>query len=298
VLNSALAAIVYAMRDDDEDKTYGEKYKAEFFEGLIDAPFSMLPYIKDIYSMARGFTPKRPEMQLINDLYNRLKKFSFDKPLSYVRVAEALATFRGIPLKNINRDIEAIFDTSVNALRNAGIIDDPKADPAKAFELAKEKYDIHKRDANGSVNAAVSSVFYDIAYAAKEKGDKATYDSVKRYLLNGGRKASSFENAMQNREVKLLKEDERIAEAAQAEIDKDFHGRMEILKQFIAEGHKKDTVIKAISEEVSRLHKENAPTPEEFIEAYKTGNKSKWYPIYNRLKLAGWSHNDIIALIK
>lgn len=298
VLNSALAAIVYAMRDDDEDKTYGEKYKAEFFEGLIDAPFSMLPYVKDAYSIIQGYSPKRPEMQLIDDLYNRLKKFSFDKPLSYVRVAEVLAAFKGIPLKNINRDIEAIFDTSVNALRNAGIIDDPKADPAKAFELAKEKYDIHKRDANGSLNAAVSSVFYDIAYAAKEKGDKATYDSVKRYLLNSGRKASDFENAMQNREIKKLKEDERITEAAQAEIDKDFHRRMEILKQFITEGHKKDTVIKAISQEVSRLHKENAPDAEEFIEAYKTGDRSKWYPLYTRLKLAGWSHNDIIALIK
>jgi hypothetical protein len=298
VLNSALAAIVYAMRDDDEDKTYGEKYAEQFMGNLIDAPFFMLPYVKDAYSIIQGYSPKRPEMQLIDDLYNRLKKFSFDKPLSYVRVAEVLAAFKGIPLKNINRDIEAIFDTTVNALRNAGIIDDPKADPAKAFELAKEKYDIHKRDANGSLNAAVSSVFYDIAYAAKEKGDKATYDSVKRYLLNSGRKASDFENAMQNREIKKLKEDERITEAAQAEIDKDFHRRMEILKQFITEGYKKDTVIKAISQEVSRLHKENAPDAEEFIEAYKTGDRSKWYPLYTRLKLAGWSHNDIIALIK
>ncbi|MDD3833545.1 MAG: hypothetical protein PHR18_06550 [Oscillospiraceae bacterium] len=191
-----------------------------------------------------------------------------------------------------------VIECRPNPLRGAGIIDDPEADPAKAFELAKEKYDIHKRDANGSVNAAVSSVFYDIAYAAKEKGDKATYDSVKRYLLNGGRKASAFENAMQNREIKILKEDERITEAAQAEVEKKFNVRYQIIQALVREGHKKETVEKAISQQVNELHKVNAPAPEEFIEAYKTGNRSKWYPIYNRLKLAGWSHNDIIALIK
>ena len=308
VLNAALAAIVYAMRDDDEDKIYSEKYFEAFIDELIDAPTSMIPYVKDVVSIIKGYTPKRPDLQLVYDLYTRFKRVGNDKYSAFEQakgVLEGLAAFAGIPLKNIHRDIEAIYDTTVQMI-NFGISGDQKKDPALAFEIAKNKYDINKRDKDGSLNSAVSAVFYDIAFAAKQKGDMATYEAVRRYMLNSGRKASAFEEAMLNRAVKQLvgdvkkkiKGDPRIKEAAQAQFDGDYPKRLRIINELIAEGHDKKVVLKAVEEVVSQLYKENAPTPEEFIEAYKTGDRSKWYPLYKRLKLAGWSDKDILALVK
>ena len=76
ILNSLLVSIVYAARDDDEDKTYAEKYLASFVAKTLDGlnPLSYLPFIKDIVSIARGYTVERSDMAVISDIWTAWQK--------------------------------------------------------------------------------------------------------------------------------------------------------------------------------------------------------------------------------
>ena len=319
---AAAAALLDAFRDDEDEekdengnvigtRTFADKYLKALADNTVSNinPLNLLPFTKEIVSIKEGYSPSRMDLKGIASVMWSAeawwKYFTGDsKKTAYELMSDAVkavSTATGIPAGNLLREAEAVYNTIISE-----VPDDPTLPPSKRFDIAKEKYDINKRDFDGSLNAAVSTAYYNIAFAAQQAGDKATYEAVRRYMITSGRKPSAFDQAMQNREAELLignekknvPGDPRIQEAAQAEIDKDFYNRYQIIQKLVAEGHKKEAVEQAISEAVRSINQENAPTPEEFVEAYKTGNYDLWHPLYLRLRAAGWSQSDIIALTK
>lgn len=125
VLNSILVSIVKAARDDDEDQTYGEKYleslTGEVLEGINILTY--LPYIKDAWSLFQGYSVDRPDMTLLDRLIDGITALSSDNK-TWVekarRLAEDLSALFGIPVKNVLRDIDALFNVT------KGIIDPPE----------------------------------------------------------------------------------------------------------------------------------------------------------------------------
>ena len=116
ILNSILVSFVYALRDDDEDETYLEKYigalTGEIFYSLNPATY--IPFIKDIVSIARGYDVERSDMAVISDLWKAWENLSSDKISAYRKVenfAGSIAQIFGLPLKNIMRDLRAIYQT-------------------------------------------------------------------------------------------------------------------------------------------------------------------------------------------
>lgn len=116
IVNSALSAIVYAMRDDDEDESMDEKWLEHFHDNLFESlnPASYVPILRDIVSsMARGFDVERTDMALYGDLLNALNGLSDDNRTGWEKVETvvgALGNFLGIPLKNIIRDGKGVFN--------------------------------------------------------------------------------------------------------------------------------------------------------------------------------------------
>lgn len=120
-LNAALVSIVYALRDDDEDKRYGEKwlenFRNNFFESLNPAIY--IPFIRDIDSMRKGFDIERTDMTLIGDLMNAIQGLgdddvsALDKTLT---VIGAVGDLLGVPMKNIIRDTKGLVQTAGFAL--------------------------------------------------------------------------------------------------------------------------------------------------------------------------------------
>ncbi len=113
VLNNALVSLVYAMRDDDEEETYAEKYAQAFVSGLLDDinPVTYYPYLKDMWSLLQGFDVERSDMSLVEDLTDAAKKLvkeatSEDGDLAgaWWDLAGAVANIGGIPIQNICRD--------------------------------------------------------------------------------------------------------------------------------------------------------------------------------------------------
>jgi hypothetical protein len=119
-LTSIAKSLVYAMRDDDEDEDYLEKY-ASALAGAFKDDLNILNYIpiaRDIVSILEGFTVERPDMALIEDLINAFKKVvdtnedetTEQKTEEAINLAGSLANLSGVPLKNIIRDIAGLYN--------------------------------------------------------------------------------------------------------------------------------------------------------------------------------------------
>jgi hypothetical protein len=137
LFNSVLSSFIYAMRDDDEDERYYEKYIEAFAKELVDSinPLTYSPIVKDFWSILQGFGIDRPDMDLVNDLYDSIDKTIGnikdlveginDGTLSEEEIKEGfkevgkeawsaldeILFMSGIAAGNIHRDVEAIIKT-------------------------------------------------------------------------------------------------------------------------------------------------------------------------------------------
>ena len=118
LFNAILVALPYAMRDDDEDETFAEKYIAALTSSFLNNanPLTSLPILKDVWSVFQGYSIERTDMSLIEDLATAGRKvfmgaidgeFNAD---SIVELAGHLSAFTGIPIANVIRDIKSIIN--------------------------------------------------------------------------------------------------------------------------------------------------------------------------------------------
>lgn len=116
LLNSILVSFVYAARNDDDDKSYIEKYIAALTWELKDGfnPLTYIPYIKDVVSIVQGYDVERNDMTMIADLWNAYTSLKSDKKSTYRKIedfAGRIAQIFGLPLKNVMRDMRAAYYT-------------------------------------------------------------------------------------------------------------------------------------------------------------------------------------------
>lgn len=116
LLNSILVSFVYAARNDDDDKSYIEKYIAALTGELKDGfnPLTYIPYIKDVVSIVQGYDVERNDMTMIADLWNAYTSLKSDKKSTYRKIedfAGRIAQIFGFPLKNVMRDMRAAYYT-------------------------------------------------------------------------------------------------------------------------------------------------------------------------------------------
>lgn len=142
IATCVLKSIVYAMRDDDEDETYIEKYVEALTGSLMD-DFNLLNYIpiaRDVWSLTQGYDVERADMAIVADAIEALGRviknastetgsmteeqlIEFDKQCTEAnwKLAESLATFLGIPMKNIRREIMGILNLARTSSANKGL---------------------------------------------------------------------------------------------------------------------------------------------------------------------------------
>lgn len=123
LLNGMLKAIPYAMRDDDEDESFWErwiKHLGENIRGDLN-PLNLLPIARDISSIVQGRTVERPDLALLADLFavgQRAVEVLTDEEKQEEMSAEdfydlakdlvgAIGNFSGLPVQNIWRDVES-----------------------------------------------------------------------------------------------------------------------------------------------------------------------------------------------
>ena len=176
ILNSVLKSLITAGRDDDEDYTYLEKYGANVIRNIHEDlnPFSMIPYIKDIFSIFEGYSVDRADMSLFSDLAKSVKDINNDNKTLLQKtesMAGSLAAFLGLPVKNVLRDVRTAYNIIMDITRNGfnGKFDS---------NVTGLKYALTE-----SSNA---EIFKDLAKAA-ENGNATKYQSIYQHLLDNGK---------------------------------------------------------------------------------------------------------------
>ena len=137
VVNAGLKALIQAARnssDDDKDKSYVEKYVKAFSGDVFGtygltgdvSPLTWIPFVKDVVNIFEGYDVERADMTLISDVADAYKKVSKayfgdgdveSKVEAGEEMAQSLAAFFGIPLKNVLRDYNAtknLFNDVIN----------------------------------------------------------------------------------------------------------------------------------------------------------------------------------------
>lgn len=116
--HALLKSLIGAMRDRDKDKTYLEKYAEKLVSNIWSdlIPILNLPGVSAISEAVQGFTTELPEMGMISDTVSAVNKAikkigNGDWGGALGDLTVALNLF-GLPVRNIYRDISAIFNTA------------------------------------------------------------------------------------------------------------------------------------------------------------------------------------------
>ena len=267
VLNAVLASIVYAARDDDEEKNYGEKYVSTLVEETADAfnPLATLPYVKDIMSLVQGYEVERSDMAVYADLINTINGMGSSEKSwmeKSVDLGANIGTLFGLPTRNIQRDARGIY----NVLSNAG----GDGSTSRGMSVAVQE-SLRSMVPFGKVFGIKTDISngYQL-YDAMVSGDTAHESRV----LSRFETKSAANTALR---TALRDKDARIRRAAQARYEGDMATYSTLVREVKTEGiFSQDMIVSAINAEMNAIKKDyesgaedNADpdaTPEEVVE--------------------------------
>ena len=224
VVNAAVGqAFIDALRDDDDDEDYWEKYRqaltglegdeetlGEKLKGIASGdlasdflPWNYIPFVKDVASILEGYTAKRMDMdsisKFIKAMTNAMKAMQGDGALTrknavITLLAEA-GRLTGWPVANIKRDIEAIYRTWLNG----------RGDLDGIYEMNKFLYAMNEKNAGR---------FFDLAAKAKEQGDDALLDRIEADLRAAlpDLSAKEFDKKLEGKEKTKVQESDAYTE--------------------------------------------------------------------------------------
>ena len=219
VVNALAQSLIDAMRDDDEDKKYWERFRAAFtgisgdeetpwekawnaiMEGNVGSnmnPLGQIPFVKDALSIIQGYDVSRTEMEIVSDLIQagqtaiqsadgqgkRTRAYALKGLLA------ACAKMFGIPASNLTRDMWGLARSAAVETGNIPL----------QYEMEKAIYNIS--------NTGNKNRYYAILYRALEQGDMDTYQHIRDDLMNSmGVDGASIDSAMRSRYNKAVEKD-------------------------------------------------------------------------------------------
>lgn len=227
-VNGVMKSLIDAVRDDDKDKDFWDRFIAAFsgvdgtesnaFQRMFNIMFSgnvigdvnplmQLPYVKDVISVMQGYDVGRMDMDAVSELVdcgknvmNALQGDS-NKTLAYTleKLAAKIADLSGISVNNITRDLWSLLRTVVSGQENYYV----------EYQMEKAIYDLSS-DKNKSRYMEILMRAYlndSDAYSAIERDilDSGVYTSedIGDYMMNywkDGVKAASDDLALEEQD--------------------------------------------------------------------------------------------------
>ena len=248
VINSLLQSIVTAARNDDDDKTYAEKYIAELIPNFIDNanPVNQIAFLKDAISVFQGYDVTRADMSVFSDLYNSIHNLNSDN-LTYTQKIESLAgsigAFFGLPIKNVIRDINSV-ENVIKGAKNGNRFDSSMAKEATQSGI-KEALLTDDVLAVFGLDLFPEKDKQQMIYEAIENGDKEMYKRL----------ADNVSNPDNYIKKGLIENDKRVAEAGLAYLDSDISKAISTAKELEDDGFNYELSYKAIKSYSSEIQK-------------------------------------------
>lgn len=138
VFNAVLKSVITAIRDDDENQNYVDKYVEALAGNLVGAPLKNFPYIgeyiylggeldtlgslplvNEVLSLLQGYTSSRSELKVIQDLINAagdLDNENKGRDERWLRMAKATSQALGIPLDAFIKDWLGVVKEAYKAI--------------------------------------------------------------------------------------------------------------------------------------------------------------------------------------
>ena len=248
VINALLQSIVTAARNDDDDKTYAEKYIAELIPNFIDNanPVNQIAFLKDAISVFQGYDVTRADMSVVSDLYNSIHNLNSDN-LTYTQKIESLAgsigAFFGLPIKNVIRDINSV-ENVIKGAKNGNSFNPSMAKEAAQPEI-KEALLTDDVLAVFGLDLFPEKDKQQMIYEAIKNGDKEMY---KRIAKNLDKPEIYIKKG-------LIENDERVATAGLAYLDGDIGTAINTAKELESDGFDYELAYKAIKAYSSEIQK-------------------------------------------
>lgn len=275
-VTAVAAAIQDAMRDDDRERGWLEKYKSAVWENFKDNMniINSIPIVKDIYGVLfDGYTPNRPDVAAYQDLayaLNRVRKLAKGEskltPQAVVLdVIQNTSKLIGSPVKSGTRDLRAIVDTAINEFGSKS------AD----YAWLKQKYAIGSKE---NLNLYVGMMI-----EAQRNGDKDLEKRIKTDLnkaeIDNETITAKIKSLIKGELISKDHVDPRIEEAAQARMAADTESYKAAVSELIAEGYAGKLVSSAVDTRINQLsgeeeidwEEEAATDPDELYGEILTG---------------------------
>lgn len=207
-VNAVMQSIVDALRDDDKERDYWEKfltaytgftgeeetaldYWNSFWDGNLEANFNpagYIPYFKDLVSIMQGYDVSRMDMEPVSKVLeaaaNMKKALSGEGKYSVAGASANLlaevSRLLGIPVANLKRDIRAGITTAAIETDNYLM-----------------QYRIDKALLNMGYQGNTKN-FYDILYNASIN-DREAYETIYADMVASGMPEDKIRNAMESR---------------------------------------------------------------------------------------------------
>lgn len=270
------AAIQDAMRDDDRERGWLEKYKSAVWENFKDNMniINSIPIVKDIYGVLfDGYTPNRPDVAAYQDLayaLNRVRKLAKGEskltPQAVVLdVIQNTSKLIGSPVKSGTRDLRAIVDTAINEFGSE----------STDYAWLKQKYAIGSKE---NLNLYVGMMI-----EAHRNNDMELQQRIKDDLnaakIDNDTISSKIKSLIKGELISKDHVDPRIEEAAQARMAADTESYKAAVSELIAEGYAGKLVSSAVDTRINQLsgeeeidwEEEAATDPDELYGEILTG---------------------------
>lgn len=280
-----VSSIWYAARDDDDDKTFLEKYAINVITNFLQNlnPLNMIPFMNDVVNIFSGYDVERSDMGLVTDLYDATTGLWDEDKSAGEKLFGVLGTvgnFFGIPLENVVRDTKA-FGNLIGEIGNDG---GRTTTASGIWNGVLEEYEYGlsgkfitpKSEAEQYVDAMLN-------------GDRATAEKIYKNMESGGKDESKINSAVRA----VLKENEQIRKAAEARANGDMETYIQIAKSMISRGFSQDVVVGAINSAMNQLEKEkeaeaesesNSSFESSSDEAEKTEKATSFYSTQDVIK--------------
>ena len=187
LLNAALKSIITAGRDKDKEKNYTEKYIGQLVSNFTQDlnPLSLMPFVRDVLSLAQGYDVSRADMDGFDALLNSAKKFIADAGSDNLaetwqaHVEDFLGSvglFLGVPAKNIMRDYRTIENVILGA-KETGLRPNKKV---VSYAVQEEAFPILQ-----ALKLYKPQTKKELLFNAWTDGDDALYDRVAATFKDG-----------------------------------------------------------------------------------------------------------------
>lgn len=237
---TALAAsIVDAIRD-DKDKELYEKYIQALSGNLLDNlnPLQMIPVVKDVMSIFNGYAVGRLDMQGFEQMsyaVNDLQKYiSGESKYTFMGMAQQfirpISSLSGVSAYNLTRDTTAVLNTMLDI-----------------FGIDALKY-VSDKTTYRLTSSSNTGMYVKKALKAYLEGNKTLGDKIINDSLNAGIDTDKVDEKMKS----LLKDDQRVVEAAEARRNGEFARYEELVNELTEEGISKEICVSVIRSQTKK----------------------------------------------